>query len=191
MTHTNYSIRMHQHLTNSFQRQPKMAIFWSNIESFGFEQAVEDPLPILRVLDAKEAECRDTAITQTQFTASVCTKNCPFYEKGPKMSVFLSKIDFFGFRQAVEHTPPSLTLLDATPQVVGTEGSHKDNLEPPNAPKCAIFVKHSPKMAILWSKNEFFGLSRAVEDPPYFEVAECEKPRSGGTQITKTEFRVT
>ena len=28
-----------------------MAVFWSQIEFFGFRQAVEDPPPILRVLD--------------------------------------------------------------------------------------------------------------------------------------------
>ena len=48
------SMRMHQNLPFFMKKRPKMAFFWSKIEFFGFRQEVEDPPPLLRVLDAKQ-----------------------------------------------------------------------------------------------------------------------------------------
>ena len=96
-------------------------------------------------------------------------QNLPFsMEKRTKTAGFWSKIEFFGFRQAVEGPPSILRVLDAKEQVVGTHRSQTHNLEHPYAPIFAIFMKKRPKMAILWSEIEFFGCRKAVEDtPPY------------------------
>ena len=66
---------------------------------------------------------------------------------------------FFGPRQAAEDCPPILRVLDAKKQIIGTHRSCKHNLQHPYAPKCAIFMKKRPTMAIFWSKVEIFGLS--------------------------------
>ena len=47
-----YSIRTYPKLPFFMKKRPKMAVWWSKIEFFGLGQAVEDPPPILRVLDA-------------------------------------------------------------------------------------------------------------------------------------------
>ena len=48
------SMCMHQNLPFFMKKRPKMAMFWSKIEFFSLRQAVEDPPPNLRVLDAKK-----------------------------------------------------------------------------------------------------------------------------------------
>ena len=45
-TNTIYSIRMHQNLPFFMEKRPKMSVFWSKIDFFGFRQAVAD-LPSL------------------------------------------------------------------------------------------------------------------------------------------------
>ena len=37
---------MHQNLPFFMKNRPKMAVFWSKIEIFGFRQSVEDPPPL-------------------------------------------------------------------------------------------------------------------------------------------------
>ena len=49
------SMFMHRNLPFFMKERPKMAMFWSKIEVFGFIYTVQDPLPpILRVLNARE-----------------------------------------------------------------------------------------------------------------------------------------
>ena len=67
-------------------------------------------------------------------------QNLPFFMKNrPKKAFFWSKVEFFGFRQAVEDPPPPiLRVLDANKQVVGAHRSQKHNLQHVYAPKFGI-----------------------------------------------------
>ena len=53
-----------------------------------------------------------------------------------------------------------------------------------------FFMEKLPKMAVSWSKIEYFGLRQAVAEPPppHFEGAGCKKASCGHTKITKTHF---
>ena len=54
VTHTICNIRMHQNLPFFHEKTAKNGRFRSRIEFVGLRQAVEDPPPILRVLDVKK-----------------------------------------------------------------------------------------------------------------------------------------
>ena len=162
-----------------------MAAFWSKIEFFGFRQAIENPPPYFEGAGCKKAGSRERQITKTQFTAYI------FHEKTAKNGRFWSKTEFFGLRQAFEDPPPPISrVLDAKEQVLGRHRSRKRNLQHAYAPTFVIFhEKKRPRMAVFWSKIEFFGARQAFEDPPsHFEGAGCEKAGCKGTQTTKTQF---
>ena len=64
------------------------------------------------------------------------------HEKAAQTALFLSKIEFFGFRQTAEDPPPpNLRVLDAKEQVVGIQASPKHNSHHAYAPKFAMFHK--------------------------------------------------
>ena len=63
-------------------------------------------LPYFEGAGCEKADCRDTQITQTQFTASVRTKICHFHENRPKMALFLSNIDFLALYKQLKDPPP-------------------------------------------------------------------------------------
>ena len=162
-----------------------MAAFWSKIEFFGFRQAIENPPPYFEGAGCKKAGTRERQITKTQFTAYI------FHEKTAKNGRFWSKIEFFGLRQAFEDPPPPISrVLDAKKQVLGRHRSRKHNLQHAYAPTFVIFhEKKRPRMAVFWSKIQFFGARHAFADPPPpFEGAGCEKAGCKGTQTTKTQF---
>ena len=71
----------------------------------------------------------------------------------PKMAMFWSKIEFFSLRQAVEDPPPIFRVLDAKKEIVGTEKSHKHNLQHPYAPQFAIFHEKPAKNGRFLVKN--------------------------------------
>ena len=74
-----------------------------------------------------------------------------------KMAVFGQKLNVFGPRQAVEDpAPPILRVRDAKMQDVGRHRAGKHNSQHPYVPKFAVFHEKSPKMAVFWSKIEFF-----------------------------------
>ena len=64
----------------------------------------------------------------------------------------------------------SAYVLDAKKQVLGRHRSRKHNLQHAYAPTFIIFhEKKRPRMAVFWSKIEFFGARQAFEDlPPPF-----------------------
>ena len=53
-----------------------------------------------------------------------------------------------------------------------------------------FFMEKLPKMAISWSKIEYFGLRQAVAEPPpsHFEGARCKKECCLDTPIAQTQF---
>ena len=131
---------------------------------FGLRPAVEDCPPILRVLDAEKASCSHTQITNTQFTASECTKIGHFFmKKRPTMAIFWSKVGIFGL---------SLFLRALVPkkQILGTHRSRKHNLQHSCAPKFAGFhEKKATNGPFLVTYLIFFGFVQAVEgSPPLF-----------------------
>ena len=86
-----YSMRMHQRLPFLMRQSPNMAVFWSKIEFFRLRKTVEDPPPIVRVLDAKNEVLE--AYTKTQFAARICTKMCQlsFKEMANNARFFVEK----------------------------------------------------------------------------------------------------
>ena len=79
----------------------------------------------------------------------------PFFIKknGQKWPFFWSKIDFFGFSQAVEEPPPIVRVLDAKKHVVGRHRSRKHNIQHPYAPKFAMFHAKTAKHGRFLVKN--------------------------------------
>ena len=53
-----------------------------------------------------------------------------------------------------------------------------------------FFMEKLPKMAVSWSKIEYFGLRQAVAEPPppHFEGAGCKKACCVDTPISQTQF---
>ena len=54
-----------------------------------------------------------------------------------------------------------------------------------------FFMEKLPKMAVSWSKIEYFGLRQAVAEPPpppHFEGAGCKKACCVDTPIAQTQF---
>ena len=68
---TIYSIRTHQNLPFFMKKTANNGHFL--VKSWDFL-----PLPYFEGAGCEKADCRDTQITQTQFTASVRTKICHF-----------------------------------------------------------------------------------------------------------------
>ena len=84
-------LRMHQNLPFFMKNQPKMAPFWSKIEIFGFRQAVEDPPPIMRVLDPKEQDVEAHRSRKVHLQNPYAPKFAIFPEKSAKNGRFLVK----------------------------------------------------------------------------------------------------
>ena len=119
---------------------------------FGFSQAVEDPPPYFEGAGCEEACCRQTQVTKTQYTASVCTKICHVSCKnGQTWPFFGQKLSFFASDKQLKTPPPILRVLDAKKQVVEAYRSRKHNLQHPYAPKFAIFHETMAK------NGRFFG----------------------------------
>ena len=163
----------------------KWPLFGLKLSFSASDRQHENPPPYFEGAGCKKAGSRERQITKTQFIAYI------FHEKTAKNGRFWSKIEFFGLRQAFEDPPPPIsTVLDAKKQVLGRHRSRKHNLQHAYAPTFVIFhEKKRPRMAVFWSKIEFFGARQAFEDPPpHFEGAGCEKAGCKGTQTTKTQF---
>ena len=76
------------------------------------------------------------------------------YMTSDVLPLFWSNIDFFGFVQAVEGSPPPiLRVLDAKKQVVCMPGLQKHNLQHLIAPKLAIFHGKTAKNGRFLVKN--------------------------------------
>ena len=112
-------------------------------------------------------------------------QNFPFFMKKTAKNgrFFRQKIQFFGFRQAMENPPPYFE--GAGCKKAGSRERHITKTQF----TAYIFNEKTAKNGRLWSKIEFFGLRQAFEDPPpYFEGAGCEKAGFRQTEITKTQF---
>ena len=140
----------------------KWPLFGLKLSFSASDRQHENPLPYFEGAGCKKAGSRERQITKTQFIAYI------FHEKTAKNGRFWSKIEFFGLRQAFEDPPPPIsTVLDAKKQVLGRHRSRKHNLQHAYAPTFVIFhEKKRPRMAVFWSKIEFFGARQAFEDPP-------------------------
>ena len=142
------------------------------------------PRPILRVLDAKKQVLeRDTSRKHN-------LQHTFFLKKRPRMAVYGQKLSFSASDKHLK-TPPRISrVLDAKKQVLGRLRSRKHNLQHAYAPTFVIFhEKKRPRMAVFWSKIEFFGARQAFEDPPpHFEGTGCKNAGCKGTQTTETQF---
>ena len=76
------------------------------------------------------------------------------------MAAFWSKIEFFGFRQAIENPPPYFE--GAGCKKAGTRERQITKTQF----TAYIFHEKTAKNGRFWSKIEFFGLRQAFEDPP-------------------------
>ena len=96
VTHTIYSICMHQNLPFFFQSQPKIAVSWSNINFLGSDKQLKTPLPILRVLDAKEQIVATQRSHKHNLQHPYAPKCAIFLKRWQKMAVFLVTNGIFG-----------------------------------------------------------------------------------------------
>ena len=89
------------------EKTAKNGRFWSTIEFFGLRQAVEDPPPIFRVLDAKK-QVVGIHRSRTHTLQHAYAPKCAIFheENGQKWAFFGHILRFFGLRQAVEDHPP-------------------------------------------------------------------------------------
>ena len=112
---------------------------------------------------SKFASCMDVRVIRNNVQHLCGPKWCHLSSKighklafdGPDFIVLASH------KELQEHLPVS-SVLDEKPQVVRTYRSRQDNVQQ-NVP---FFIKHWPKLAILWSKMQFSGLGQAVQDAP-------------------------
>ena len=88
-------------------------------------------------------------------------QNFPFFmKKRQKMAAFWSKIEFSGFRQAIENPPPYFEGAGCKRAGSGERQITKTQFT------AYIFHEKAAKNGRFWSKIEFFGLRKAFEDPP-------------------------
>ena len=78
------------------------------------------------------------------------------------MAVFWSKIEVFGFRQAVEDPPPILRVLHSTKKVMEAHRSRDIHLQNPDAPKFAIFHEKMAKNGRSLVKNSICRLQTSI-----------------------------
>ena len=83
-----------------------------------------------------------------------------FMKKTAKNGRFLVKIEFFGFRQAIENPPPYFEGAGCKKAGSGERQITKTQFT------AYIFHEKTAKNGRFWSKIEFFGLRQALEDPP-------------------------
>ena len=87
---------MHENLRFFMISWPKMAVYWSKIELFGFRQSFEDPPPYVEGAGCERAGFEGTQITKKLIYSMPMHQNLPFFmKKRPKMAVFGSKVEFF------------------------------------------------------------------------------------------------
>ena len=109
---------------------------------FGLRQAVEDPSPILRVLDVNKQVVVTHRSRKHNLQHPYAPKRAFFMKKRPTMAILWSKVGIF-------RVSPISRALDAKKQIPGTHRSRKHNLPHPYAPKYAIFHEKRPKMAVF------------------------------------------
>ena len=88
---TIYSICMHQNLLFLMEKLPKMAVSWSKMEYFGLRQAVAEPPPILRVLDAKKHAVWTHQLPKHNSQQSYAPKSAIFQQNQRKIAIFFIK----------------------------------------------------------------------------------------------------
>ena len=160
-----------------------MAIFWSKVGIFGLS-------PILRALDAKKQIVGTHRSRKHNLQHPYAPKYAIFHENRPKMALFLSNIDFLALYKQLKDPPPIFEGAGCKKASCGHTKITKTHFVASVCTTiCHFSWKKRLKMAISWSKNVFFGLRQAVEDPPpYFEGAGCEKASCSHTQVTQTQF---
>ena len=139
----------------------KWPLFGHKLSFSASDRQLKTPRPILRVLDAKKQVLeRDRSRKQN-------LQHTFFMKKRPRMAVFGQKMSFSASDKHLKTPPPILRVLDVKKQVLGRHRSRKHNLQHAYAPTFVIFhEKKRPRMAVFWSKTEFFGARQAFEDPP-------------------------
>ena len=75
MTHTICNIRMHQNLPFFHEKTAKnWPFFGQKLSLLASDKQLKTPPPYFEGAGCEKASCSHTQVTQTQFTASVCTK---------------------------------------------------------------------------------------------------------------------
>ena len=115
---------------------------------------LKTPFPYCENAGCGKACCRQTQVTKTKYTASVCTKICHVSCKnGQTWPFFGQNLSLFASDKQLKTPPPILRVLDAKKQVVEAYRSRKHNLQHPYAPKVAIFHEKMAKNGCFLVKN--------------------------------------
>ena len=147
---TIYSIRMHQNLPFFMKKRPTMAIFWSKVGIFGL-------FPILRALDAKKQIVGTHRSRKHNLQHPYAPKYAIFHENRPKMAVFLSNIDFLALYKQLKDPPPYFEGAGCKKASCGHTKITKTHFVASVCTTiCHFSWKKRLKMAISWSKNDFF-----------------------------------
>ena len=88
---TIYSICMHQNLLFFMEKLPKRAVSWSKIEYFGLRQAIAEPPPIFRVLDAQKHAVWTHRLPKHNLQHSDAPKSAIFQQNRRKIAIFFIK----------------------------------------------------------------------------------------------------
>ena len=147
---TIYSIRTHQNLPFFMKKRPTMAIFWSKVGIFCLS-------PILRALDAKKQIVGTHRSRKHNLQHPYAPKYAIFHENRPKMAVFVSNIDFLALYKQLKDPPPHFEGAGCKKASCGhTKITTTHFVASVGTTICHFSWKKRLKLAILWSKNDFF-----------------------------------
>ena len=145
-----------------------MAIFQSKNDFFGLRQAVEDCPRILMVLDTKKQIVGTHRSSKHNLQHPYAPKFAVFHEEKATNGPFLVTYWFFlaSYKQLKDPPPPILRVLDAKSKLYAHTDYKSTIYSICMHQNLLFFMEKLPKMAVSWSKIEYFGLRQAVTDPP-------------------------
>ena len=154
---------------------PKFPIFHKKTARNSFsasDRQLKTPRPILRVLDANRQVLERDGSRKHNLQHTFSMK-----KKRPRIAVFGQRLSFLASDKHLKPPPPILRLLEAKKQLLGRHRARKHNSQHTDAPTFVIFHETKrPRMAVFWSKIDFFGARQAFEDPPpILGVLDAEK----------------
>ena len=152
---------MHQNVPFFMKKRPTMALLWSKVGIFGLS-------PILRALDAKK-QIDGTHRSRKHNLQHPYAPKCAVFTKrnGHKWPFSGHILIFLASYKQLKDPPP---LFGGCWMQKGKLYARRD-YESTIYSICMhqnllIFMEKLPKMAVSWSKIEYFGLRQAVAEPP-------------------------